>query len=124
MSEFAVNLGSIVVLAVVFYHVIKCAVRKAIIEAKVNEAKYTRDVANDALFLEISECLNGTDGLGTRMFDGLTKEQKQTFMPRFKEISKSFSRLYFLGVKAQSDELLRLKSLLDDLQRDVDALRR
>lgn len=123
MEEFFISVGSIIVAAFVFYYVIKWAVRKAIVEAKVHEDAYTKEVVDDAMFLEISERINGTDGLGTDMFNGLSKEQKDLFKPRFKEISKPFSRLYFQAPEDRGREIAQIKELLDKLQRDIDALR-
>lgn len=122
MQDFFISIGTIIVAAFVFYFVVKWAVRKAIIEAKVHEGAYTQEVVDDAIFLEISERINGVDGLGTDMFKNLSKDQKDLFKPRFKEISRRYNKLYFHTQNNRGSEIVQIKELLDKLQNDVDSL--
>lgn len=129
MISMVSDLGAAILFFAVLYFIIKQAVKKAIIEAKVYEASLTLDVITDREFSELSAIFYGSTGMGTEIFKGLEKEQKKEFKPEWKELSKEFHTLwmklaYSNVPKSEAHEALRvIHDKVADLIERVDALK-
>ncbi|MHC5215980.1 DUF6019 family protein [Enterococcus sp. LJL128] len=94
MQSIGISFGSIILLAIVFYFVIKYAVRKAIIEATVYQQELSESVYTDKVLNELALLSSGPYGLGTELFNNLPKEQKDILKPEYKLLTKRFNKLY------------------------------
>ncbi|MGC6767136.1 DUF6019 family protein [Enterococcus sp. LJL51] len=94
MQSIGISFGSIILLAIVFYFVIKYAVRKAIIEATVYQQELSESVYTDKVLNELALLSSGPYGLGTELFNNLSREQKDILKPEYKLLTKRFNKLY------------------------------
>ena len=120
MENVGLSLGSMIILVIVFYFVIKYAVRKAIVEAKIYEQEISKSVHTDKAFNEIARIVSGPYGLGTELFNDITKQQTEQLKPEYKMLVKRFSKLYLAYAYENTEPEFHEK--ITNLKNDFDSL--
>jgi len=78
------------------------------------------ELLSDVEFEKVSTIIYGPYGMGTEIFEGLTKEQKGTFKLAFKEITSRYNKAYMIYNKnKRNEELSAIKKMISDLQEQI-----
>lgn len=112
MGDISVNLGTMIVAAIVFYFVIKYAVRQAIIEADVKNESLKYQVKVDELLNELTLY---------RLESRVSDSDKKVVLQKLKDINNRSYEIYIADMDAQKryQQMQRLKQEADILVAEV-----
>lgn len=115
MGNISIGFGSILVIAFVFYFVIKWAVKRALIEVKANEQELVLKYRADEMGDKVAWKAGLTD---SDYFKGLAKEAKESFQKERREISEACNAT-FLSDKTDEEKYATYRDLWQKLV-DID----
>jgi|GEM_PF-3132429 len=108
----------IIVMLVGLYHIVKYAIMAIVRSRGFNENDIKNEAETYKQIEDIAKILYGSHGMGTEIFDGLTKEQKKSFQPDFKEITSSYREI----VKRYYSDFSKKKLNREKLNEDFSVL--
>ena len=118
------NFGMLILSAIVFYFVIKYAVRDAIIEAKVKEKPLIKQAKIDDLFEQMTIDWNELDNT-IKKSKNLAKENKKEFLAKLKKIQDEATDLDLqeMDVNEKYTQLLQFQQKLTSLINEVEVVK-